>query len=81
MGLNDAGALQYGNSVALADAVIGYRGKFTHQRFTYSVQLNVSNLFDHDDPQIFRRSGNDAYATRIRLVDGRTFRLSATLKF
>lgn len=81
MGLNDAGALQFGNSVAAADVLAGYRGKFTQKRFTYSVQLNVSNVFDNDDPLIFRRSGDDSYATRIRLVDGRTFRVSATLRF
>ncbi len=81
MGLNDAGRLQYGNSIAVADALVGYRGKFTNKLFTYSVQLNVSNVFDNDDPQIFRRSGDDSYATRIRVVDGRTFRLSASLKF
>jgi outer membrane receptor for monomeric catechols len=80
MGLNDADSLQYGNSVAVADALIGYRGKL-NERFNYSLQLNVSNLFDNDDPQIFRRSGDDSYVTRLRLVDGRTFRLSASLKF
>ena len=81
MGLNDAGKLQYGNSVALADAMVGYRGRFTNKRFTYSVQLNVSNLFDNDDPHIFRRSGDDSFVTRLRLVDGRAYRLSATLRF
>jgi iron complex outermembrane recepter protein len=81
MGLNDAGVLQYGNSVAAADALVGYRGKITSKRFTYSFQLNVSNVFDDDDPLIFRRSGDDSYATRIRLVDGRAFRLSASVKF
>jgi outer membrane receptor for ferric coprogen and ferric-rhodotorulic acid len=81
MGLNNAGNLQYGNSTAAADAVAGYRGKFTDKRFTYSVQLNVSNLFDNDDPLIFRRSGDDSFVTRVRLVDGRAFRLSASVKF
>ena len=79
MGLNDAGAMQYGNSVAAADAVLGYRGRF-NQRFAYTVQLNISNLFDDDDPLVFRRSGDDSFATRIRLVDGRAFRLSASVK-
>lgn len=80
MGLNDAGAMQFGNSVAVADAVAGYRGRLK-DRYAYSVQLNISNIFDNDDPLIFRRSGDDSYARRLRLVDGRTYRLSATLKF
>jgi outer membrane receptor protein involved in Fe transport len=72
--------MQYGNSVAAADAVMGYRGRF-NQRFAYTVQLNISNLFDDDDPLVFRRSGDDSFATRIRLVDGRAFRFSASVKF
>ena len=76
MGLNDAGRLQYGNSIALADALVGYRGKLSTNRFTYSVQLNVTNLLDDDDPLIFRRSGDDSFPTRIQLVDGRTASIS-----
>jgi hypothetical protein len=76
MGLNDAGRLQYGNSTALADALVGYRGRFSKNRFSYSVQLNVSNLLDYDDPLIFRRSGDDSFPTRIQLVDGRTASIS-----
>lgn len=80
MGLNDANTMQYGNSIATADAVLGFRGRLK-QRYSYSVQLNISNAFDNDDPLIFRRSGDDSYATRVRLVDGRTFRLSTSLRF
>ena len=81
MGLNDAGGMQYGNSITVADALIGYRGRLLKNRFGYSMQLNVNNLFDDDDPLIFRRSGDDSFPTRIQLVDGRTFRLSASIKF
>jgi outer membrane receptor protein involved in Fe transport len=70
-----------GKVITAADAMMAYSRRFKGLPGRVRFQLNVSNLFDNDDPLIFRRSGDDSYATRVRLVDGRAYRLSASIKF
>jgi outer membrane receptor protein involved in Fe transport len=81
MGRNSSNALQFGNSSAVADALLGYSGKLHKDRIRYTIQLNVSNVFGNDDPLIYRRTPDDLYVTRAQLVDGRAYRLSTTLSF
>jgi iron complex outermembrane recepter protein len=73
-----------GNDLMLFDAMAGY--DFTirggNNPITASVQLNVSNVLDNDDYQIYTVSWwNSAKPERIGLQEPRKVTLSATLKF
>jgi outer membrane receptor protein involved in Fe transport len=72
--------LPYGNSFGIADAVIGYRLPKTEWFKSVSFQLNISNVFDFDDPLITRRDP-DGSIDRWAVVAPRSWRLSTNFGF
>lgn len=72
--------LPYGNSYGIADAVIGYRLPEIGWLKNGSLQLNVSNLLDFDDPLITRRDP-DGSIDRWAVVAPRSWRFSANFGF
>lgn len=70
----------YGNSYWLSDALIGYRFQNVRWFKSMSVQLNVSNVFDWDDPLITRLEP-DGSLERWAVVTPRTWRLTLNLGF
>ncbi len=80
MGTDDDGALQYGDAIDQVDLLTGFKRTLS-DRVDLTVQLNIANLLDDDDPIIFRRTGDNRYPTRAQLRDGRTYRLTASITF
>lgn len=69
----------YGNSFTAAGAFVGKRWTLSKGR-SLNVQLNIDNLFDDETPQIVAMSATGEIR-RNRIVDPRTFRLSAQFSF
>jgi len=80
IGIDNNNELQFGNAIESGDFLLGYnfRSKAKH---TYSLQLNVQNLFDDTDPIITRVFPDNSRPLRALFQDGRTFRLTASVKF
>ena len=85
------GQVVYGNSYWVADAMIGYRFHRVPMAKRLSVQLNVSNVFNYDEPLInglygdirpaFGYSDRRLAVNRWGLLPPRAWRLSANLEF
>lgn len=74
--------LQYSDAIIRTDLLLGCRFKLPRaNRARAHVQLNISNVFDDDDPMILRRTPDDLYVRRFSVVEPRTFRLTATFEF
>jgi iron complex outermembrane recepter protein len=78
-------SLQYGPSWWDSSAMIGYR--FARSPLPWikrlSLQLNVNNVFNEDDPYVTRRvqGTNPEIVRRIRVRDPRTWRMTASFDF
>ena len=90
MGVVNRTQIRYSNDYWNTNAMIGYKfGKFA--RFPWvrnlRLQLNVYNVTDDQEPQIYRYQTNDPAnplfntVLRLRTKDPRTWRLTASFDF
>jgi outer membrane receptor for monomeric catechols len=69
-----------GKSRRYADALLGYGRRIWSDRARLKVQLNISNLFDDDEPYTTLQFA-DGTIRRFKVTPPRTFQLSTVLEF